>query len=73
MAGARLEVVCKANSDQCQKAINFCVFRHFLSLKFVCCLVKEGMGMGEVEVMMVVGMATVLCWLHCQYDETSKT
>ena len=41
--------------------------QHFLCfpsfLKFVCCLVKEGMGKGEVEVMMVVvGMATVLCW-----------
>ena len=29
VAGARLEVECKENSDQCQKAINFCVFRHF--------------------------------------------
>ena len=40
--------------------------QHFLCfpsfLKFVCCLVKEDMGMGEVEVMMVVGMATVLSW-----------
>ena len=38
-------------------------FRFFPSfLKFVCCLVKEGMGMGEVEVMMVVGIAIVLSW-----------